>query len=385
MKMNLKRLVFIASLSIILGGCSQEIRQSVATPSASPTPMASAEKQTEKKETPQATAGKKSIIDMAGRQVEIPTEIHKVFAPSQIGIVMLYTINPDKLAGWNFALKDGEKKYINEKYYNLPVLGSWSGKNGTGNIEEIIKAAPDVIISVGTIDDSQKALSDKIQKQTGIPVVMVDAPLDKQDEAYTYIGELLGEQERCQVLADYCKKTITKVKSEVDKIPANEKVKVYYAEGDKGLQTDPSGSMHTEVLDFIGGINVADVKGGSGYGRAEVSLEQVLSWNPDVIITGFDKEQNGGFFGQIYNDTNWSTIQAVKDKKVYQIPCYPYDWFDRPPSVARILGIEWLGNLLYPNYIEVDMSQEVKTFYKTFYNKDLTDADVLELLQNAGA
>jgi hypothetical protein len=59
--------------------------------------------------------------------------------------------------------------------------------------------------------------------------------------------------------------------------------------------------------------------------------------------------------------------------------------FDRPPSTARILGVEWLANLLYPQYVNLDINKEIKDFYKNFYNYNLTDEEVQDLVKNATA
>ncbi len=323
----------------------------------------------------------RKIVDMAGRTVEVPTTIKKAYTTSQIGIIVLYTLNPDKLAGWGFELSDVDKQFIDEKYHSLPVLGVWSGKNGSGNIEEIIKVHPDVIFSIGTIEDSQISLSDKIQEQTGIPVVMLDGPLEKLDKMYKEIGDIMNEEARAKELGDYCAKTIADINTFKSKIPDEKKARVYYAEGPKGLETDSKGSFHTEVLDFVGGINVADVPMQGGYGRSAVSLEQLMKWDPEVIIVGYDKDTKGGFYNEVYNTPEWKDIKAVKDKKVYSIPNRPFDWFDRPPSVNRIIGVKWLANLLYPDYVDLDITKEAKDFYEKFYHKKLTDEEV-KLLWN---
>ncbi|WP_220387739.1 hypothetical protein [Sporomusa ovata] len=90
-------------------------------------------------------------------------------------------------------------------------------------------------------------------------------------------------------MGDYCAKALKEIKATVDKIPTDKLVCVYYAEGPKGLTTDPAGSRHTEVLDFVRGINVAQVQTGLDSMPTGVSLEQVMIWNPDVIITGKGK------------------------------------------------------------------------------------------------
>ncbi|MDP4182796.1 MAG: ABC transporter substrate-binding protein [Bacillota bacterium] len=131
---------------------------------------------------------------------------------------------------------------------------------------------------------------------------------------------------------------------------------------------------------MVGGINVADVPMQKGFGRSSVSLEQLLKWNPEVIIVGYDKDAQAGFFNDIYKTPEWKNIKAVKEKKVYSIPNKPFDWFDRPPSVNRIIGVKWLANLLYPQYINLDITTEVKDFYEKFYHKKLTDQEAKALL-----
>jgi iron complex transport system substrate-binding protein len=328
--------------------------------------------------------GMRTIVDMAGRKVTVPEKITKVYSTSQIGIIAIYTLNPDQLAGWNFALTSGEKKFIAKKYYDLPVLGSWSGKNTTANLEEIIRIHPDCLISMGTIDQSYIDSADRIQQQLKIPVLLIDGSLTKLDAAYQFLGELLGDQARARDLGSYCRRTVTEVTKAVAKVPSQKRVRVYYAEGLKGLETDPKGSFHTEVLDLAGGVNVADVPLLKGYGRSQVSLEQLLVWNPEVIIAGLDKEaNNGGMFGKILTDSGWLNLQAVQAKRVYEIPTYPFDWFDRPPGVNRIIGLRWLAHLLYPEYVKLDLEAAVKEFYSKFYRRRLTGTEVAELLEKA--
>jgi iron complex transport system substrate-binding protein len=364
-KIYIRVLLFVLMAAVMITGCGNKV-----------------EKQEEQVPAAKVESITRKIVDMADRNVEIPKKINKVYTTSQIGIIALYSLNPDKLAGWGFALSDLDKSFVSEKYHGLPVLGVWSGKNGTGNIEEIIKVHPDVIFSIGTIDESQKTLSDKIQEQTGIPVVMLDAPLSKLDKMYEMLGDLLDEKERAKELGDYCANTIKDIGDLQNKIPNDKRVSVYYAEGPKGLETDPKGSFHTEVLDLVGGINVAEVPAQQGFGRSSVSLEQLLKWNPEVIIVGYDKDAKVGFFKDIYTSHEWENVKAVKDKKVYSIPNKPFDWFDRPPSVNRIIGVKWLANLLYPEYIKLDIIAEVKGFYEKFYHKKLTDKEAGMLLVN---
>ena len=76
-------------------------------------------------------------------------------------------------------------------------------------------------------------------------------------------------------------------------------------------------------------------------------------------------------------------MKAVQDKKVYEVPVGIYNWMGRPPSVNRVIGIKWLGNLLYPEVYNYDMIKETQEFYNLFYHVDLTEAQVKDLLKNS--
>lgn len=321
-----------------------------------------------------------TIIDMAGRRVTTPKKIQKVFSTSQIGTIFMYTLAPEKIAGWSFAFSETDKKYIQPEYLKLPVLGTWSGKNGTINIEKLIQTAPDLILSIGSLTEMDISSAERLQEQSKIPVVLVDGSLTKLDKAYKFVGDLLAEKNRAKELGDYCRETIATIEARKAEGPLKRLVRVYYAEGPKGLESDPKGSFHTEVLDFVGGINVAEVPKLQGYGRSQVSMEQLLAWDPQVILVGNDKDTNVGAYDAIMTNPDWEGIQGIKNHRVYRIPAYPFDWFDRPPGVNRVIGVRWLANLLYPGVFKMDIKAETKRFYQLFYHCSLTGPEVEEIL-----
>ena len=185
-------------------------------------------------------------------------------------------------------------------------------------------------------------------------------------------------------MATYCDGIIDEAQSVAAGLADADKVRVYYAEGIEGLNTDPEGSMHTEVLTLVGGANVAELElEETGYGMSPVSLEQVLVWNPEMILIASDPAGESNVYEQITTESRWATVAAVKNREVYQIPRGPFDWFDRPPSISRVLGVRWLGNLLYPDLYQYDIRAEVKQFYSLFYHMDLTEEQLDELLARA--
>ncbi len=319
------------------------------------------------------------IIDMDGRVVRIPANVEKIFSTGPVGTIILYSLNPDKLVGWNYDLREGEKRYISEKYHHLPNLGG-AGKSSI-SIEEVLKVDPDVIINIGKIDSKLRSETEKLEDQTGKPVLILDDDINKLGEVYEILGKILNDEARAKDLADYCQATLKMAEENTNKIKEEDKVEVYYAEGPKGLLTEPSGAWHAEVLDIVGAKNVAEVDMDNNSGQSEVSMEQLLSWDPELIISWDD--ERGSYYSEIFKDPIWQDIKAVKNKEVYEIPNKPFNWFDRPPSVNRVLGIRWFGNLLYPKVYDYDISKEVRDFYDIFYHYKLNDEELDELLKNS--
>jgi len=322
------------------------------------------------------------MTDMAGRTVIVPKKITRVLGMSPVGTVFVYTLSPDLLAGWNYQPDPPELAFYQEQYLHLPVLGGWYGKNNTGNLEEIVKAHPDVLISMG--DTMGATVAERVQQQTHIPVFILNGDLKKLPDAYLKAGELLGNQARAAQLAAECRKTLQEVETKVSAIPAAKRKRVYYAEGPTGLETEPGASMHSEALSFAGAENVASVPGQQGYGHTPVSMEQVLQWNPEIVISGYDHTGSPGeFYRSVGKSASWRSVRAVKNHDVYETPQYPFNWIDRPPSVNRIIGIRWIANLLYPEVFPYDMRAETQHFYETFYRVKLSDAQLDQLLGTA--
>jgi iron complex transport system substrate-binding protein len=216
---------------------------------------------------------------------------------------------------------------------------------------------------------------------------MVDGRITSLDASYRFVGSLIGEERRADSLARYCRQTLDTIAAVTASIPPQKRVRVYYAEGTNGLETDPKGSQHAEVLDMAGGVNVADVPMVRGYGRAAASFEQLLLWKPEMIIVQVDHGFAHGTenFAKIISDPAWKNLDAIRNKRVYEIPSLPFGWFDRPPSVNRIIGLRWLANLLYPDRMKLDMRAETRRFYELFYFKKLSDTEYAELLDRAVA
>ncbi len=324
----------------------------------------------------------REFTDDAGRTREIPQNVNKIYSSSPLGTLIIYSLNERKLGGLNWTLSEEEKRFTSKYYQGLPVLGGKFGKRDNTNYEMILKEGCELVISIGDIDELTISNADRMEEKLGIPVLLLSLSLEKTAETYKKLGEIFNEEEKATVLAEYVQDLLDRTKMVTKRIPDEKKIRLYYADGVDGLQTDPAGSLSSEVISYVGAINVAKADELKGYGRATVNIEQVIKWNPEVVLICGDKGCGPGmdFYSEIFKSSPWQKIDALKNKKVYRVPNTPYNFVNRPPSINRFLGIIWLSNLLYPEYFDFDVKTEVKKFYKLFYHRELTYNEIDEIL-----
>jgi iron complex transport system substrate-binding protein len=250
----------------------------------------------------------RAITDMGGRTVKIPQVVDKVFCSNPIGTVDIYMLDPKLLAGWNFKPSGVDATFIETQYLSLPSLGVWMGAGATPNVEEIRAVAPDVILCFWTVDDTGVRMADAIQKESGLPVVLLDYNISSSDKTFAFLGQLLGEEERAEKLASYCREKLDQIGRSVASVPQAERKTLFLAEGKGGLQTDPVGSLHIQdTLDLLGVKNVVDLPGaeGKGMGMPSVSIEQVITWQPDVVLVSeysMSDSQKSNLYDEIRSD-----------------------------------------------------------------------------------
>ena len=116
----------------------------------------------------------RTVTDSAGRVVEIPGEVNRVFAAGPPASILVYALKPETLLGWPRALRDYEKLYVAEVYRALPETGRITWRGGETNIERVLLLDPDLIVDFGSVRDTYIDLANRVQEQTGIPYILVD-------------------------------------------------------------------------------------------------------------------------------------------------------------------------------------------------------------------
>jgi iron complex transport system substrate-binding protein len=313
---------------------------------------------------------------MFGRKFSIPDKPQKVYSASPPMTNLLYAIDPSMLVGLTVPVREREKKYIDKRMLSLPLLGGWYGQGNTPNIEMILKTNPDIVVIQRFHSAFNSKTNEKIMEAVPVPVVDVSLmTISDYPEAILCLGRLLGRETRAEKLAAYAQKAIDDMKAFTAGLDEEKKVSVYYAEGVDGLSTDCDTSVHTELIDLAGGRNVHRCVARDMFGMEKISLEQIMLYDPDVILVFED-----AFYRKVFGDRRWQRLRAVKDKRVYLIPNQPFNWFDRPPSFMRLLGAKWLMHILYPQRYTVNPVEETRKFFRLFLNVDLTTEEAKEIM-----
>lgn len=321
------------------------------------------------------TVETQEFTDSTGRTVTLPSSITKIAISGPLSQIYILPLAGDLLVGVSTAYAEDAQSYLPAYIYEKAEIGQLYGGKGEMDLEALLAAAPDVVIDIGEPKKTTAEDLSALTEQTGIPFIHIDATVATAPEAYRTLGKLLGREEKAEELAVWCEDTHAMISAMMEKVDADGARKtLLYCLGDKGVNVIARGSFHAETINLMSdNLAVVEDVVSSGAGN-EVDLEQILLWDPDVLIFAPDS-----CYEDIAASEQWQSIGAVVRGDYYKTPSGPYGWLSSPPAVQRYLGMLWLGELLYPDYTEYDLQEKVTEYYKLFYGCDLTDAMYQEL------
>ena len=307
-----------------------------------------------------------TITDLAGRDVIVPDPVTRITCLHPIPTYMAWRLAPEKLVSIDMVSKT--RTYLlpeseREKFLSLPMTGVYF--KGLNN-EQVISLKPDVVVSMTKDPNIEKE-----QETFAIPVVAVKKDtIESYEPSFRLMGKLLGNEKEGDELADYWNDVIKRVTDTSSKIPEDQRLKVYYTALENAHTTVGSATIMSSMVKDAGGISYADAISLAGDPTNEhvtVPVEDVLKWNPDVIIA-----QNTNVSSEVMTDPIWKDTSAVKNNRVYCVPKYEF-----PDGVTSIIGLMWIAEKLYPDQFQFDFRNEVREYFKKFYKvSDLTDTQI---------
>lgn len=318
----------------------------------------------------------RTVTDQLGRQVTLPDSVNRVVVLQHQTLNLLVQLNAaDDIVG---VLSSWKKQLGPEFARFMPSIDKMSmpGDLTQVNIESLLALHPQVVF---VANYAPEPMIQQIQN-AGIPVVAIslreDAAGEKNkmnpsmaDEERAYneglkqgirlIGEVVNRQAEASALIDYTFAARAKFNAPVAAIPPAEKVRVYMANPD--LNTYGSGKYTGLMMQHAGAMNVAAA---TVKGARQVSLEQVLKWDPQVI---FVQDRYPVVVKQITTNPQWQAIDAVKNHRVWLMPEYAKAW-GYPMPEALAIGELWMAKKLYPErYKDIDVDAAAQDYYHRFY------------------
>ncbi len=314
----------------------------------------------------------RQITDAAGRIVTIPSHVTRVADPWPANNAMVLMLGgADKLVAT--SLQARKQPWLRRLYPRIDQVPAAFDASGEVNVETLIGAQPDVILMAygGSVPRWMDAVD-----AYRVPVVMMpNSSLQGLKITVRMTGEVLGESESriAEEYIRYFDDNIRRVMQVTSKLPDSARPKVLHTATPGILVVDGRQSVIDDWINVAGGVNAADVV---GLGRP-VTMEQVVAWNPDVIIVGTAPNQQSR--QAILDDPRWRQIKAVREGKVFVNPSGVYLW-DRHSAEAA-LQVLWAAKLLHPaQFADLDVNLETKRFYAKFFHHALTDAELASIM-----
>jgi len=299
-------------------------------------------------------AGTVTVTDQAGRQVRVNQPVNRVvttFIPatlfalcSDLGNAIVGASTKSKNASLYEAIIDPE---------NPPVL---VGNRSSGlSLETIFSLNPDLVIMYGQKDGIRMA--DRLTAM-GIPaVVIMPESMGAIKDALDLIGRSSGRKAHTDRVVNAVDRIETLLEDRLDKVQT---YKTYYAFS-RLLSTISGNMFQNEMIGLAGGINVSEKTRGF---FVTVCREQLLSWNPEVIITS--NRLSSDAQAKLHSP-KYQTISAVREKKIFRVPSETYWDFPSPLAAA---GALWMAGNIHRKVFSTRMiTNETERLYDTIFGK----------------
>ena len=355
MKIKFTALALSAAMVLSLAACGQSASQSQ---SAAPASGSQSQPQSQSASAPAAVEETMpvTLTDAAGRQVTIETEPETLVSGYYITTSMLIALGQqDKLVGIE-AKADTRPIYAlaAPELLELPSVGTAK----EFDLEGCAALEPDLVILPLKLQESAEAL-----EQLGINALVVNPEdMDLLEETLDLLGQATGSSERAHALMDYNAET----EAEMAQLLADaEKPSVYLAGNSSYLSTAGSKMYQNTLIELGGGENVAAELEDDYW--ADISYEQLLAWNPDVIVIAADADYTKE---DLLADSQLAGLTAVQNGAVYALPSSFEAWDSPVPS--GVLGIRWMASALHGDLYSLEQfRQDAADFYKEFYGVEI--------------
>ena len=350
--------ILIAAMVPVFGGCSSSSSSSKANASSS---QASSSSDTI------------TITDQAGNEVTLPKDIKRIAVCDILPLPSVLTVffnSGDKIVGMSepsmTAAKNG---LLGELYPEILKADTGFIKDSEVNTEELLKLKPDVVF----YGASNPEMGDKLREAGFNTIETLNNWID-------LLSQIFPEDAKADVVKKHSEEVYKMVQDRVKDIPDDERANVFFLfkYDETSIATSGNSFFGSWWAKAIGAKNVADDIEKDN--AVPVNMEQIYKYNPDIIfMTNFTQAQPKDLYNNTIGSNDWSKVKAVEDKKVYKMPLGMYRSYT--PGADTPMTLLWLAKTTYPDkFKDIDLTKEVKDYYKEVFGVDLSDKQVESIL-----
>lgn len=300
-----------------------------------------------------------------------PNITQRVFSAGAPADMLLLAVAPEKLVGLSsFDFSRQTAIPFHDDIRALPKLGRLAGRASTLSLESLLALKPDLVVDCGNADETWLSQARQVSAQTQIPWLLINGELRRSPEQLLAAGEALGVDSRARAQVRLARRFVDEALAFSHSPGA--KLSFYAARGARGLETGLQGSLHTEAAELLGLHNVAQIPGRQGL--TQVSMENLLSWQPDIILV-----QDAVTAQYLREDPVWQGVNAVANQRILFLSGLPFGWLDAPPGINRLLGLRRLHAWLDPQ-VNASFKADMQRYSELFWHTTLSDAQYQRLV-----
>lgn len=314
----------------------------------------------------------RTITDHSGAQVEIPGKINAV-AFEQIPLIATYIAYFDGKAPGIVAANKSQINMMDQTILAdiapevLDVNTSFD-EQGTINAETLLKAGPDVVFNNARNSETRSAM-----EAVGLPVAGFDttgAPTETYARWFKLLEDVFNEPGKTDDKLTYGQSLIDDAQQRAAQVPENQRRRVLVVmQAGKGNLAVAGGLDGWFTEEWARTMNFINVTKNSEEGVMQVNLEQLLEWDPDVILVtgvGMSSMTAAEILGNQVEGIDLSSLRAVQNGDVYSTQLGMWNWFTPGPDAPVVAN--WMGKTLYPDkFSDIDLVPMTQDYYNEMY------------------
>lgn len=322
-------------------------------------------------------ATQRTVTDHAGNEVELPSSIGAV-AFEQIPLVSTYVAYfdgeaPNIVATSESLVNMMDQTMLAEIAPEALDVDTSFDKQGTINAETLLSIGPDVVFNNARNQPNREAM-----EAAGLTVVGFDtlgAPTDTYVKWLRLLEDVFNEPGKNDAKIAYGETLISEAEARTAAVSEDQKRSaLVIMRTAKGMVAVAGGQEDWFTQGWAETLNFTNVTEDSQEGTMTVNLEQILQWDPDVILVA-GKGMSSMTAAEVLNNEvegiDFSSVRAVQNGEVYSSELGMWNWFTPGPDAPVVAN--WLGSVLYPDEFEdVDLVTMTQDYYSEMYGYEVS-------------